>query len=205
MSEPDRITAHTTESDHEGAGLALLPRQFRGRPVLEAVLRSWLAEVQATEDALWSLYALGIDESSGAALDQIGTVLGQARPAPATPDAAYRRLLRAAVVALTSSGTGPQMIAAMRAAVGSYGFTVTEAFPAHVLVEPTAHDADLPASALVEVLRRVKSAGVGLQLVDVPAGDTFAFGSDSVVPTADMARGFESIGPTGGKLVGVVV
>lgn len=203
MTEPSRITEHTHDAAHVAEGLALLVQALRGKPVIEALLSTWLDQVQEIEDALWSLYGLGIDDSSDAALDQLGEVLGHQRP-DGLSDALYRRVLHAVVIALRSSGTGPDLLAAMRALVGSWGFTLSEVYPATVLLEPT--DApDVPTLSMLGVLRRVRSAGVGLQLVDVPTGDTFNFSADPELSGTDAGRGFSTTaGLVGGQLVGMV-
>lgn len=202
MSEPSRILAHAQNAAHVAEGLALVITQLRGKAAFEAVLSSWLTQVQAVEDALWSLYALAIDNSSAAALDQLGVILGQPRPVGLT-DVPYRKVLHAATIALTSSGTGDELLAAMHALVGSWAFTMTPVYPATVLFEPDAAP-DVPASVMASVLRRVKSGGVGLQVVDVPSGDVFAFASGEV-PETDADTGFSDTGGlVGGQLVGVV-
>jgi hypothetical protein len=203
VTEPERITAHTHDMAHTAEGLGLLISALRGKPVMGALLTTWLDQVQEVEDALWILYGLGIDDSSDHALDQIGVVLGHPRP-DSLSDALYRRVLHAVVIALRSSGTGPDLLAAMRALLGSYAFTMIEAYPATVLFEPTAAP-DLAALTMLGVLRRVRSGGVGLQLVDVPSGDTFGFSADAEVSSTDSARGFSTTaGLVGGRLVGMV-
>lgn len=202
MTEPARILAHARDAAHVAEGLALVITQLRGKPAFEAVLSSWLVQVQAVEDALWGLYALAIDNSSAHALDQLGAILGQPRPA-SLGDVPYRKVLHAATIALTSSGTGDELLAAMHKLIGSWDFTMTLASPATVLFEPDAAS-DVPAATMASVLRRVKSGGVGLQVVDVPSGDVFAFAAGEV-PETDADTGFSDTGGlVGGQLVGVV-
>ena len=201
MSEPTRILAHARDAAHVAEGLALVITQLRGKPAFEAVLSSWLTQVQAVEDALWGLYALAIDNSSAHALDQLGALLGQPRPV-GLGDVPYRKVLRAATIALTSSGTGDELLAAMHALIGSWAFTMTPVYPATVLFEPDAAP-DVPASVMASVLRRVKSGGVGLQVVDVPSGDAFVFSADETLET-DVDTGFgDAGGSDAGLLAGV--
>ena len=203
MTEPSRITAHAHDTAHAAEGLALLTSALRGKPVMTALLTSWLDEVQAVEDALWSLYGLGIDESSDAALDQLGVVLGHPRP-DGLSDALYRRVLHAVVIALRSSGTGDEILRATHALLDSWDFTMVEAFPATVIVEPESA-LEIPARSILGVLRRVRSGGVGLQVLDVPEGDTFNFSDDPELSGTDAGRGFSTTaGLVGGQLVGMV-
>jgi hypothetical protein len=216
MTEPSHLTAHARIPDHVAAGLALLVQELRGRPALDALLGTWLAQVQSAEDALWSLYGLGIDDSAGGdgapvstdpartpALDQLGVVLGQPRP-DGLADVPYRRVLRAAVVALTSSGGAEDLLRAARELFGDWP-ALTESFPAAMLVRPTSPP-DVPAAVSLAVLRRVKGGGVSLQVVDVRAGNRFRFSASAETPTAGSARGFGdgSTPGLGGGLVGVV-
>ena len=203
--EPDRITAHVEVTTHVTDGLASLPHQLRGREKFEALLTTYLTQVQALESAAWSLYALGIDESSNHALDQIGAILGATRPAGLS-DASYRWILKAVVIALTSSGTVNDLIRAMRELMGgtSLAFDIAEVFPADLVVEPVSATT-LTARTIHNVLERVKAGGVGLQVVDVPSGDTFAFSTLTTRSLTASARGFsDTSGASGGQLVGVV-
>lgn len=205
MSEPDRIEAHAEVTTHVEDGKARLARQFR-REAIEAILAPWLAQVQELESAAWDCYALGIDNSEGDALDQIGSILRSPRPTSMS-DEHYRWILRALVIALRSSGTGDDLVRAMRELMGgtSLAFYVTEHFPADVVVEPVSATT-LQASVIRSVLSRVKVGGVGLQVIDVPSGDTFAFSTLTTRGISASARGLgDSTDDTvGGKLVGVV-
>lgn len=201
MSEPDRITAHAEVTTHVADGKARLAMQFR-RPRIEAIVSSWLTQVQELESAAWDIYALGIDSSSGHALDQIGSVLRQARPTGML-DAAYRLVLKAVVKTLRSSGAGDTLLAVMREMIGSYDFTMTQAFPASLVFEPDAHE-DVPASVMLSVLSRAASAGVRLQVVDVPDADWFRFSSETETSETGSEGFGNTAGTLGGYLVGVV-
>lgn len=205
MSEPARLAEHAAVTTHVDDGLKSFARQFASRPRLAALLRALLAPVQATEAEVWALYALGIGESSGHALDQLGAVLGQSRPAGLS-DSAYRSVLRAVVKTLHSSGTGPELLAVMRELVGSWGFEMLEAHPASLVFTPDA-EPDVPAGVMLGVLSRAASAGVRLQVVDVfDDANRFRFSSSTEEPVDDSDNGFgdESGAPPGGALVGVV-
>jgi hypothetical protein len=203
VTEPTRITEHAHDDAHVAEGLALLTSRLRGKPAIEAFLSSVLEQVQEVEDALWSLYGLAIDDSSDVALDQIGAVLGQPRP-DGMDDTTYRLVLGGVVVALTSSGTGDDLLRATHALLGSWDFSLTEAFPAAVLIEPDAHPS-VPAAVIHAVLRRVKSGGVGLQVIDVPSGDLFTLSSSVELEEDDADRGFSDTDrAAGGLLVGVI-
>lgn len=201
MTEPDRAAlAH--ETDVVAVGVSRLTAVF-SKPKTTAILRALLAEVQSIEDAAWSLAAATtLDTAEDDALDQLGRILDAVRP-PGFSDDFYRAVLRAAVRANRSSGTGPELIGVMEALTGGLDFTLTEG-AATVLMEP---DAALTfgAAVVIEYLRRAKAGGVALQLIVPPVGDAFAFGSDPEVPEYDPDHGWGDVGQsTGGLMAGVV-
>lgn len=202
MSEPTNITAHTHDTEHVAQALASLASQFR-RPAIEAIATTWATQAQEIEDALWELYGLGIDDSEAHALDQIGWLMRQPRAVGMT-DAVYRRVLRGCVEARRSGGRGPGVVATMRALVGSDAFTLRETFPAAFIAEPDA-STSIPVEIMRAVLARAKAAGVGLAVLDVPAGDAFTFGSSMMHAEVDADRGFsDTAQAAGGVLVGVM-
>lgn len=204
VTEPDRITAHSEVTTHVADGLAGLPHQLRGREKFEALVTTYLTQSQELEAAAWDLYALAITNSSDHALDQIGEILRQPRP-DGLSDANYRKVLRGVVLALRSSGTGDEMEAVARAVLGAWA-TITEAFPATLVVTP-AEDNPIPTTVILSALRRAKSAGVGLQVIDMGPDPRFRFSSSAEEAVVNSDHGFgDSTGAvSGGELVGVVV
>lgn len=201
MSEPERITAHTPVTDVRADGLARVIEQLKGKPAFAALLTTYLDEIQALQTAAWSLYALTIDTSEDDALDQLGDLFVQPRP-PDMTDAVYRRVLKGCAQARLASGGTSGLIAIMRALVGSYAFTMREAFPAAVVFEPTA-STGIPADVTARVMRRGKSAGVALQVVDVPEGDAFRFSTSMFRSVSDATGLSDTTQTVGGVLVGV--
>lgn len=204
MSEPDRIAAHAAVATHVADGLRSLAQQLRGRPALEAVATSWLSQVQELETAAWALYALAIDNSSAHALDQLGSVLAMPRP-DGMLDAAYRKVLKGVVAAHRSAGDGDDLERVVHAMLDDWP-TLTEAFPATVVVVPPF--SDVPAVVIAAVLRRAKAGGVGLQVIDVGDGavEAFRFSSEAEEMLEDSDAGFgDSTGAVhGGALHGAV-
>jgi hypothetical protein len=201
MTEPDRITALAHDTTHVAEGLAMLARQFRGKPRFEAMLTSWLRQVQDLEDAWWQiLVETTLDAAVGAQLDQLGEILGLARSG--LSDTLYRRALRAQILALRSRGTADELIRIAELVAG-WACTYTAPGDAAVIVTPSSVP-DIPTASLAALLRRAAAGGVRIDTVDILAGDLFAFASGETVET-DAARGFSTTaGLVGGKLVGVV-
>lgn len=202
MSEPDAITAHTHVTTHVRDGVALLPHQFHRGGDVDALAASWLAEVQEAEDAAWSILGATLEAATGDALDQLGELL--VWPRGSLSDADYRAVLAVVVRCNRSAGTGDEILRATHELLDSWDFTMTEAFPATVIVEPESAP-EIPALSILGVLRRMRSGGVGLQVLDVPEGDTFNFSDDPELSGTDAGRGFSTTaGLVGGQLVGMV-
>lgn len=208
--EPDRPAALARTADHGARAHALLARLLRDKPRVTALLAAWSAQVQAAEDALWSLLVdTTLAAATGAPLDQLGELLGEARQGLA--DAPYRAVLRATVLALRSEGTGDELLAICAALLGvpavtSADVTLTEHAPAAVVVAPAGPWALTGGAPAARVLARAVAAGVGLQVLDPPAtGDWFTFASTLAPVELDPARGLGDVADpaTGGPLVGV--
>lgn len=198
MSELDRPTL-AQETGHVAVGLARLARQFR-KPVIQAILTSWLAEVQEIEDAFWALIILGIDNAQGAHLDQLGALLGE--PRLGLGDLAYRNLVRARAVSNRSRGNYTDVRDTLRACLDGVNYTLDPSYPAGLLGDlATFPGAGLP-PRIGALVRRAAAAGVGTVLVSpAVAGDTFAFaeGDDVEVDTEGFA---DTDMGTGGALAG---
>lgn len=207
MSEPDRASAaHITT--HVAAGLARLTGRWRDRAftaprtasAIDGILSAWLTQVQRAEDALWSILALTIATATDDQLAQYGALLGVADPGGGE----FVYLIRAAALAIGSSGTGDEIRAVLLAIKSTPGaYLITEYFPASLVIEPTVGIAP-PASMVHAIVRRAVAAGVRLVTIDVPIGDTFAF-SDTDETVTDASRGFsDTAGLVGGQLVGAI-
>jgi hypothetical protein len=180
--------------------LALLTQRWREHALNPGQLAPWLAEVQQLEDALWSVLILRFATATDDQLAQFGVLLGVADPGGGQ----FLALIRAAALAIRSSGTGDELRAvlyAVKQQVGAY--LITEYFPAALVIEPVVAIAP-PAAMVHAIARRAVAAGVRLLTVEVPTGDTFAF-SDTDETVTDAGRGFsDTAGLVGGQLVGVI-
>lgn len=203
MTEPDRIVEHSTVTDHADEGVALLPRQFRTKEVIAALLRSWLTQAQGLEDTLWILATRNLDNSEGDALDQIGALL--AFPRGELDDVSYRAVLRAIIVARKSSATGEDLHDVTRLLLGEIEYTARNGY-ASWLIEP--HE-PLPfsARAILGVLLVAVGGGVQLQLITPPNEETdlFTFSESAFFSSASASLGFSSTDQDdGGFMTGVI-
>ena len=198
-------------TDHLAAGLALLT-QMVPRAVLAGggpatrpstvvgVLAPWLGQIQAAEDALVDVLLLTIDTASGDALAQYGALLGVAD----TDDARLRKLVRAAALAVRSSGSGGELLAILGVFADLADVALAELYPAALLATlATFPGAGLP-PRIGALLQRAVAGGVGLQLVSpVDASPVFRLASGEDLETG-AASGFgNSAQTTGGHLAGV--
>jgi len=208
MTEANAVTDLTRIEDHESAGLALIPAQLR-KPNVDGLVSALMTSVQSLEDAAHPLVALGIDESEEHALTQIGDLFGLERlDSSVISDPRYRVALRAWVRAMRSNGTVPDVEAVMTILAGDVGgWTIDEAFPAAMLVTPD--DALLTDDGYVgAIARRLRAAGVDLQVICPPSGTAFTFAAGDEDLEAGTDTGFADLsGSTpvdGGEFAGVV-
>lgn len=206
MTEPDRITEIVKITDHVDGANALVARVLRNKPLFAALLASWTKQVQDIEDALWQLLVdTTLDTAEDDAQDQLGEILGEVREDLDT--AAFRKVLKALAYANQSDGTPEDLIETTRRLLETSAvFSYTELGHAAVLIEPVD---PLPAPAhSIRVLKRAKAAGIELQLITPPAGETtfFTFAPTIRPMTTDPLRGFGKLSDPldGGPLVGVL-
>ena len=86
------------ETDHAGVAITRLKSQFIGCPSIEALVRALGAGVQALEEDIFTLIvARTLTASTGAQLDQWGSVVGEARGG--LRDEAYRAMINVRALA----------------------------------------------------------------------------------------------------------
>lgn len=186
--------SHTT--DHEAEGIALLISQFRDKAKLEILLRAWLEQVQALEDAFWDLYVKrSIDAGEGVMLDVIGRIVGQPRGANAA-DAAYRPWLRARVLVNKSKGKPEQLIQIVRVVVdedplvfGGVPIRAEELYPASFVLYADAPIRPDDGAGLGQLIGEAKALGVNASFHFHRIG-VFRYSADGV-PVDDDPAGFD--------------
>lgn len=106
---------------HVAEAIALLTEQFKGKPVIEALISSAVGPVQRLEEELWRmLWAWTVDHAEGNQLDDLGVVVGEAREGREDED--YRTGIRLRIRVNRSMGRSSDMveIAAMINADATY-------------------------------------------------------------------------------------
>lgn len=149
-------------TDHEARGVALLIERYR-KPLISALLQSWLAEVQAIEDALYQLLTQrGVANAIGAQLDVLGRIVNQ--PRAGTPDATYRIYVLARQLVSRSSGQVSQL-SALAQKLLSVAWNREEYYPASQIIRALAPLDVSVANAIASMFVGAKGAGVGTQFV----------------------------------------
>lgn len=161
--------------DHAALIVDRLPSQFHGAPRVRALVAALAAGVQSVADDVDDLVALRrLPVATGAALDQWGAVLGEARGD--LDDDAFRRFLTAVLLAFRSDG-GADALAGVLAAL--FGVTVADVehvdYPPlcvvyAVRVAPSAPGAPTPAEVaadrIARVVDRARAGGVRVDVIE---------------------------------------
>jgi hypothetical protein len=89
---------------HIARGLEKILGQHQDKPIIKALVTSYLRRTQRVEDMAWSVVSeLNIDAGTGWILDAIGRIIGRGRSTYAS-DAVYRIALRAQIAINRSRG-----------------------------------------------------------------------------------------------------
>lgn len=92
-SAPSLVTLGDGRIDHVAKALSRLPEQLKNSTVLISLIRALLSPAQEIEEVFYALLALkSIDDATGAQLDLIGKLVGQARGGNLDDD--YRKFIR---------------------------------------------------------------------------------------------------------------
>lgn len=191
--------------NHGELGLALPIWDLR-QPLFNALLASYLAEVQQLEDAVWSVYiGTMLPAAVGHALDMLGGLLGE--PRQGRTDDAYKTWITARVRMLHSNGTPPDLLALARAVLpAAVSVVLHEYYPGAITVDLIGPIDSLTASSLGTMYKRAKAAGVRIETLSStrPPGEVFTLGDAALAPQIDVQRGLSDITQlTGGHLASV--
>lgn len=161
--------------NHKERAIAALVSQFRDKPRLAKLIEIYTRPFQELEDVFWQLYTeRRINVATGVHLELIGKILLE--PRGGLSDADYRAVLRAKARVLFSNGTGPNLIQIAMLFLESTLFTYEEFYPASVEMRITDANAASRVRLLARLLKRAKSGGVRIDVVDA-TGDRFTYGT----------------------------
>lgn len=179
---------------HASDGVDLLLEQFRGKPLIEGLLRAFLDQVQAIEDDLWKiLLLLDLDQCTDAHLDGVGDLVGEVRRGRA--DADYREAIRIRIRVNLSNGKHSEILSILEtylgAAAGSGTIELREPAPMalalNVYTVPSTELSDLRV-----LVRQIKPGTVNLDArVETSATRPARFGwDDGAIAGQTASNGF---------------
>jgi Protein of unknown function (DUF2612) len=164
---PDPGLEHAT--DHKERAIGVLLSQLRDKPRFTTLIAILVKPLQELEDVFWDLYTKRrIDTATGAQLDILGRIVDEDRGGLLDDD--YRAIIRIKVRVLFSRGTGPDLIRIAKLFLESSDFAYQEFYPAAIEFTVFAATSALRLATLRRFLRKAKSGGVRLDLVDGTGG-----------------------------------
>lgn len=120
MPTPTYNGSHTDET------YELLLSQFKDKPVIQAVLKTWTDKLQEVEDDLYALMTETLFlVAEGYNLQRYGSLLGVIRPEGIT-DGAYRELLISEILRRSSDGTPDRIRQILESTTGMRGMRIFE-------------------------------------------------------------------------------
>ena len=151
----------TEITTYQQNALARLLTEYQQSPVLQGVLSAFITQVQLIEDALVGMNTLRyLGNASGQQLDNIGQIVGIARP-PGASDAQYLLDIYGQIKINTSQGQPEQAIQTFLLFTQVSQVRMFEFFPGDVLMESVYNPPDLMAfESIIHILDEVLPAGV---------------------------------------------
>ncbi len=182
-------------TDHGDQAVDLLLEQYKNKPRLEALLRAYVSEVQAFEDAAWDVLILRlIDNASAEQLNVIGRIVGESRGNHI--DALYRLFIAVRIRINRSQGHASDVLEVL--------FMLTEGspaearrfyevWPANMLIEFT-YPLDLPdPQEVFDRLFDTKAGGVGLIMITPTQDEAAQFWWSDVDEVSIASHGYGDV------------
>lgn len=160
-------------ADYVPQAEARLPRVFRDKPRLFALLAAFAEGAQDFEAHAFGMYAPRfLANAAGATLDLYGAIVGQARLG--MDDTSYRLRIRARMALNRSSGTVPDLIRIAQLLVPNNTVLLRESYPAALLMQ-IAGGATSLLEDVYQILYSAKAAGVSFRLTTQDGADAQRF------------------------------
>jgi hypothetical protein len=148
---------------HFGEGLTALVPPFWGKPVIAALLRSYLNRVQELEGDIFDvLSAFDVRTCDETRLAVLGRIVGQSNLGWDLET--YRAVIMARIAANRSHGREQDLITVIGLASGAVGAVVLAIGNANLYVTLPGAITDAALTALRFLLPKTRAAGVGMQL-----------------------------------------
>lgn len=158
---------------HANDGIARLTERYR-KPLISALLGSWLSEVQALENASYDLLIKRSPATAeGATLDLLGKVVGQQRQG--RTDEQYRLWIAARVLVNRSSGLLRQVLAIAAKLCNGQPLELREYPRASFMLYCHGPIVGADGVEIAKLLKIAKAAGVSMQFVWFDVTTAFRF------------------------------
>lgn len=196
----------TQIDDHGARMVSRLAEQYKGKPLIEALLATIAPQVQQVEDMLFGvLLGYRLEASaSGEQLDVLGRVVGQDREA--ADDAEYRLRIAARIRANVSTGSAESIYRVFSILLPAPDNTlaITPHYPASFVLDVFGAIDPTLVSLYSRFLADSKAAGVGGAGIYTSATDATTFTFSAVGDPDDADLGFgDTARTTGGHLGGI--
>jgi hypothetical protein len=185
---PTPVTLERIER-HFGEAIVKLVPSFWGKPVIAAILRSYVNRVQEFEDDCFEVMnAFDIRTCDATRLAILGKVVGQ--PNLGWDTETYRAVVRAKIASNRSHGRENDLVNVLRLILGSpEGMTVSVQHyaPATVTVSPSVHVDAVHMPAVQYLMPKARAAGVKMHFLNPPAGGALTWASSVSGGGGDLA------------------
>ena len=194
------------DTSHISEALARLLEQFKGKPIIAALLSSYIDQVQDLEIAVYDLFSERLLETAiGDQLDQLGRLVNQPRIGD---DDYYRKLIKARIAINRSNGQIEEMLNIFVLVWGdAFVFEIEELQPAILIIRVRNAFDSGDAVLLLSLATDSKPGGVALQVIwsEYPDSETFTLSSQSGTLEISTDQGLANAAQTsGGYLAGIV-
>lgn len=161
----------TTFKDQLESGLEKLIDYWADKPVVVNLLKSFLENLQLVEDVYQDLNDnRSVTTAIGVQLDNIGTIVGEARQG--LDDDAYRRAINLRIGISNSDGTEPVVVPLIKQITNADSVAMTEEFPAGVRCTIIGSDLEFGSNE-IEDINTLFAAGILLTITGSVTGADF--------------------------------
>jgi hypothetical protein len=200
-------------TDYLDDGLNKLLGVFQGKPRIASLLKSWLLEAQAVEDAFWDIWfnrLLANNTATGDLLRILGALVGQG--SEGQTDANFRLLITARIRANRSDGLREDLITITSLLVPSTTIFVKDYPPGALMIIPLGPVSFSPYLIYSSFLKPAVLAGVRLMFgwTTAPIASTLIWGYSPggiTQPTTAQSPGWSGNGGApinGGEFGGII-
>ena len=185
--------------DTKATALGMLWKQFEDKETWQKLATAIGCMFEDVETYLGTVQAARVVATGDTdALDRIGELFGLPRGG-LTDNDDYRAALRAAGIALTNSGTEPEIISIIEALeIAGFDLVMTELYPAAILVTAVEPLTSTQLALVVAVLKEAPAAGVGLNIEVIDEGTMAGF--DAEPTDGDIVQGHFDTEPVEGVI-----